>query len=192
VVGFVLGSVSESRLALLAEEASNLSLSYGTVGVTQLDERSSGRFRRDAYHVALPGRAGVFDRAVEVLRHWQAHTGAGLRVAPASAPIQMGVSVVVALSLPGMTAVAPCRIVWVLDEPDRFGFAYGTLEGHPESGEESFVVTTTASGVRFDVIGVSRPSSLLARLGGPVTRRIQITTTRRYLTAFAAAVSDLS
>jgi uncharacterized protein (UPF0548 family) len=30
----------------------------------------------------------------------------------------------------------PCRVVYVLDEPERRGFAYGTLPGHPESGEE--------------------------------------------------------
>ena len=35
---------------------------------------------------------------------------------------------------------APCRVVYVVDEPDRRGFAYGTLPGHAESGEERFVV----------------------------------------------------
>ena len=34
----------------------------------------------------------------------------------------------------------PCRVVYVVDEPDRRGFAYGTLPGHPESGEELFLV----------------------------------------------------
>ena len=28
---------------------------------------------------------------------------------------------------------APCRVVYVIDEPDVRGFAYGTLPGHPES-----------------------------------------------------------
>ena len=35
---------------------------------------------------------------------------------------------------------APCRVVYVVDEPDRRGFAYGTLPGHAESGEELFLV----------------------------------------------------
>ena len=36
--------------------------------------------------------------------------------------------------------VVPCRIVSVFKEVDSFGFAYGTLPGHPERGEESFVL----------------------------------------------------
>jgi uncharacterized protein (UPF0548 family) len=32
-------------------------------------------------------------------------------------------------------------VVWTVDEPNRIGFGYGTLQGHPESGEESFVVS---------------------------------------------------
>ncbi|SIP67631.1 hypothetical protein BN9982_740001 [Mycobacterium tuberculosis] len=31
---------------------------------------------------------------------------------------------------------APCRVVYVIDEPDVRGFGYGTLPGHPVSGEE--------------------------------------------------------
>lgn len=39
-----------------------------------------------------------------------------------------------------LTPNAPCQVVYVLDEPDRQGFAYGTLPGQPESGEEAFVI----------------------------------------------------
>ena len=34
----------------------------------------------------------------------------------------------------------PARVVYVIDEPLRKGFAYGTLPGHPETGEEAFIV----------------------------------------------------
>jgi uncharacterized protein (UPF0548 family) len=50
---------------------------------------------------------------------------------------------VLILSL-GVAAIrlrAPCRIVYVIDEPDRRGFAYGTLPGHPERGEEAFIIS---------------------------------------------------
>ena len=45
-----------------------------------------------------------------------------------------------------LTALRPglgiplCAVVWALDEPRRRGFAYGTLPGHPECGEESFLI----------------------------------------------------
>ena len=45
---------------------------------------------------------------------------------------------VVSRIAPGIAT--PCRVVYVIDEPSRRGFAYGTLPGHPESGEEAFIV----------------------------------------------------
>lgn len=106
---------------------------------------------------------------------------------PTDPPIVVGQTVVVALDLPGFSAVAPCRIVWVDDEPDRFGFAYGTLRGHPECGEESFVVHRSHAAVRFEIVAASRPAGLLPRIGAPVARLIQQRVTRGYLASLARA-----
>ncbi|MGP3635512.1 DUF1990 family protein [Streptomyces sp. 24-1644] len=40
----------------------------------------------------------------------------------------------------------PVLVVAVVDTPDRCGFAYGTLPGHPVSGEEAFVVSRAPDG----------------------------------------------
>ncbi|MFJ8345139.1 DUF1990 family protein [Streptomyces sp. NPDC094153] len=40
----------------------------------------------------------------------------------------------------------PVRVVAVVDTPDRSGFAYGTLPGHPVSGEEAFIVHRSPDG----------------------------------------------
>ncbi len=83
--------------------------------------------------------------------------------------------------------VAPCRVVQVVDEPGRRGFAYGTLPGHPEQGEESFVVSREADGtVTFTVTAFSRPGNLLTRVGGSFARRTQDLFIGRYLRAAAA------
>jgi uncharacterized protein (UPF0548 family) len=68
----------------------------------------------------------------------------------------------------------------------RFGFAYGTLPGHAESGEERFLVEwdRTGDAVRYDVLAFSRPRHPLARLGYPLTRRAQ----RRFARDSAAAM----
>ncbi|MFC6343752.1 DUF1990 domain-containing protein, partial [Nocardioides hankookensis] len=80
----------------------------------------------------------------------------------------------------------PCRVVYVVREPDRVGFAYGTLPGHPESGEERFEVARAADGtVTFEVTAFSRPATMLARLGGPIGRAVQDRITERYLNAAA-------
>jgi uncharacterized protein (UPF0548 family) len=95
-----------------------------------------------------------------------------------------------ALTLPLISAIAACRIIYVLDEPDTFGFAYGTLPAHPEQGEEAFIVRQNPEGVvTFAIVAFSRPRHRLARLGGPIARRIQLDTTRRYLDALKAFVA---
>ena len=76
---------------------------------------------------------------------------------------------------------APVRVVYLLDEPDRQGFAYGTLPGHPETGEEAFVLTRGADGrVTFAISAFSRPVSLLARVAGPAGVLTQRWVTGRY------------
>jgi uncharacterized protein (UPF0548 family) len=87
--------------------------------------------------------------------------------------------------------VAACRIVRVVDEPGRYGFAYGTLPEHPEEGEERFVVTRDEHDgmVVFEVVAFSRPHDLLTKLGGPVPRAIQTRATARYLEGMRAFVA---
>ena len=107
---------------------------------------------------------------------------------PAAAPVEGG-TVAVAAPLGPLTAVAVCRIVAVVQELDRYGFAYGTLPGHPEQGEEAFVVTRRGPRVTFTVTAFWKPAELLVRVGGPVSRRVQHTATMRYLDALAAFVA---
>jgi len=95
----------------------------------------------------------------------------------------------VAAPLGPLTAIAVCRVVAIVDEPDRYGFAYGTLPGHPERGEEAFVVQHANGRLVFRIMAFSKPAEVLARLGGPVTRRIQQATTTRYLQGLADFVT---
>ena len=109
-------------------------------------------------------------------------------MAPDAVDLEVGATVAVAVRVAFLTAVAPCRIVYVLDNADRFGFAYGTLAGHPERGEESFVVSRAGDRVTFDVVAFSRPAGALARLGAPIARAVQTSVTRRYLAGLKAYV----
>lgn len=76
---------------------------------------------------------------------------------------------------------APARVVYVVDELARKGFAYGTLPGHPESGEEAFVVEQTEDGsVWLEISAFSRPANFGWWLVYPVLRISQMLYTRRY------------
>lgn len=86
------------------------------------------------------------------------------------------------------TITAPVRVVYVIDEANRIGFGYGTLKGHPESGEESFVVEKRDDdSVWLTIRAFFRPSTWYYRLARPILRRKQATFTKRYLRALHPA-----
>lgn len=125
-----------------------------------------------------------FSAAGQRLLAWQAHERAGLRVAASSPRAEPGAVVVMRLGIGPVSVRIPCRVVYVVEEPDRVGFVYGTLPGHPESGEEFFLLERDDLGrVRFTVTAFSKPATLLARLGGPARQWAQHRMTTRYLDA---------
>jgi uncharacterized protein (UPF0548 family) len=170
---------AQRQLNRLAE----LPLTYPERGATALPELPGGYGTLQRSRVLGSG-AEVFERAAAGLMSWRMHHRAGLGIEADSPTAVPGSNVVVIIGRRPLALTAPCRVVYDVTEPRRRGFAYGTLPGHPESGEEAFVVTLDGDGqVVFTVRAFSRPASRLARLGGPVTRLAQDLATRRYLSA---------
>src|SRR6516164_10918085 len=125
------GKLEQVDLQALAE----LPLTYSEVGATAAGELPPGYG-----HLAASAQIGTgrerFEQAADAVMHWGMQRGAGLRVQASSEVVEVSAVVLVRMGfLP-----APCRVVYVVDEPDIRGFAYGTLPGHPESGEARFVV----------------------------------------------------
>jgi uncharacterized protein (UPF0548 family) len=181
-------SGDDRTLARLLDRAETEPLSYPEVGAS-LGVKPSG-YRHDDDSRVLGAGTSDFERAVAGLREWRAHRGAGVRVLTSAPSLTEGVNVAMALPLVGAYALATCRIVAVVDEPDRFGFAYGTLPAHPERGEEAFIVVRDSESVMFEVSAFSRPADVLARLGAPVARSVQRRVTVAYLDALAAHVAN--
>jgi uncharacterized protein (UPF0548 family) len=160
---------------------------YPEVGATREGALPAGYDRIEREHVVGSGRE-QFERASAAVFRWTAQRGAGLRIqasGPASTP---GTVVLMTAGLHRAGLDIPCRVVWTVDEPDRRGFAYGTLPGHPESGEESFVVALRPDGqVVYELRAFSRLATRLSRLGAPVSRRVQTLALDRYVTAIRKA-----
>jgi uncharacterized protein (UPF0548 family) len=98
--------------------------------------------------------------------------------------IANGMTAVLRIPLGPFHISAPLRVVYVIDEPHKAGFAYGTLRGHPESGEEAFVVEQRDDGsVWLTIRAFSRPANGWYRLASPILRRNQSKYTKRYLRA---------
>ncbi|OIJ65246.1 DUF1990 family protein [Streptomyces mangrovisoli] len=119
----------------------------------------------------------VFQRAAEAVLTWEMHRLMGLGITAAADRAAPDVDVTVTLA--GVVK-APCRVVWAVEQYRRAGWAYGTLDGHPESGEEAFVVDRTGDGtVWLTVAAFSRPNRWYSRAAGPATRALQHTYARR-------------
>ncbi|MFI1646642.1 DUF1990 family protein [Streptomyces avidinii] len=120
------------------------------------------------------GRA-VFERAGTAVTTFHAHRTSGMRVQADVGAVRPGSRVVVGIGLGPLRIDAPCQVIWTAYEPARIGFAYGTLAGHPECGEESFIVDVDPDGtVWFTVTAFSRPNTWYTRLAGPVVPFLQL------------------
>jgi uncharacterized protein (UPF0548 family) len=158
-------------------------LTYPEQGATRDGELPAG-YRHVQRRERLGDGEATFVRAAEALFGWQMHRGAGLAIINAPQRPEVGKVVVTRFGPPVLGPIAPCRIVYVVDEPRRRGYAYGTLPGHPESGEEAFIVEWASDdGVYLIIRAFSRPATLLAKLGGPLEILVQKIVTDRYVQA---------
>jgi uncharacterized protein (UPF0548 family) len=149
---------------------------YDAVGATR-----EGHCPPDFNPLHVRSRIGegvdVFERAANAVRTWEMHRAMGVGIQASAPEASPGVDVTVTL---GGVIKAPCRIVWTVDEPRRKGWAYGTLPGHPECGEEAFIVDRTGDGtVWLTITAFSRGAKWYARAGGAATRGLQHAYARR-------------
>ncbi|MEV6791718.1 DUF1990 domain-containing protein [Streptomyces sp. NPDC051320] len=117
----------------------------------------------------------VFEAAGAAVTTWRMHRQSGARVDTRSPRVETGTHVTLSLGLGPLRFYAPCEVVWTAYGTELIGFAYGTRAGHPECGEESFLVELAPDGtVWFDVTAFSRPGCWYTRLAGllvPVLQR---------------------
>jgi uncharacterized protein (UPF0548 family) len=145
--------------------------------------------------VKLGSGEQAFRRAVEALRQWRMFP-TWIRLWPAELPLAEGNVVAIVARCFGVWTVNACRIVYVVDEPgevQRYGFAYGTLQGHAMTGEERFLVTWDRSddSVWYDVWSFSKPGHWTARLAARLVRRIQRKFARESCAAMRTAVTSV-
>jgi uncharacterized protein (UPF0548 family) len=111
------------------------------------------------------------------------------------APISEGTVVGVLGRHFGVRSLNACRIAYTIEEENqslrRYAFAFGTLPGHVERGEERFTVEwhRADGSVWYEVFAFARPAHPLARVGSPFVRLVQRRFAVDSLRAMAAAVS---
>jgi uncharacterized protein (UPF0548 family) len=163
-----------------------LPVTYDAVGATNGGGPAPPGFVLDHNRQRLGRGEAAFTRAREDVRRWRVFPAPWTAIEPPDAPIAEGTVVAVLIRAVGLWWLNAARIVYVIDEPRRFGFAYGTLPGHVERGEERFLVEWLEDDeVWYDLRAFSRPRYWMVRLGRPIARMLQ----RRFARASKAAMA---
>lgn len=178
-----LGQPNAAKLDALLVQAQTSELTYDHARST-VDLRP-GQILSEHQLVLGTGDA-CFRRAVDRLRAWAPHHTIGALVHPSDAPVELGSTVLVVLPAGPFSIVVPDRIVAIIEAPRRVGFAYGTLEGHHERGEELFLIEhRQGDEVRATIRIDATEATLAARLAHPLVHRFQRRAAEGYLRGLA-------
>jgi uncharacterized protein (UPF0548 family) len=165
---------------------SDEALPYAEVGATRHDELPAG-YRHVRRRVWLGAGESVFTAVGSAVMAFGLQRRAGLRPVATADRAAPGVVVTGRFGLGPLSFPLPCRVVWAVEDEHSIGFGYGTLPGHPEIGEEAFVVRRDEGGdVWLTILAFSRPELWLVRLAGPVGHLMQDLVTARYVRAARA------
>jgi len=173
---FLIRKPSEESIRKFIASQRDSDFSYKEIGASR--EPVPLGYTVDHNRIRLGEGASCFARSVEAIKRWEMFNLGWVKLCWSDARVEKGTVVAVLAHHLGFWSLNACRIVYVIDEDGpirRFGFAYGTLSDHAESGEERFSVEwrNEDDSVWYDLLAFSRPNKLLARAGYPVARLLQ-------------------
>lgn len=174
------------KAALLAQRA----LSYDVVGGTAPAAEQWGRpdrWRAYEHTVRIGAGPELWDAASSAVLSWGVKTRSGFAVDPpleAGRRARQGERYWLVARLGPLRVREPVEIVTMISTHDRAALAYGTLEGHPVSGEEAFIVHRDGDGiVSLTLRSLTRAGQGLWRGLFPLILIAQRVYRRRYLRA---------
>jgi len=186
---FLIQRPDERVISRFLDSQRRLPFTYREVGASR--GIAPADYNVDHNRVRLGHGPEIFTKAVDAVRSWKMFEMSWIKVVPDAAAIAEGSCVAIVVHHFGFWSLNASRIVYVVDESSkRFGFAYGTLPGHVEQGEERFTVEyhPEDESVWYDLFAFSRPRHILARAGYPISRRLQARFARGSLRAMEEAV----
>ncbi len=119
------------------------------------------------------GRA-IFEKAKKNLCNWEHFPVEWAFIHPNTCRLEVGNVVAMSAKGFGFWWLNVARIVYTIDEPNRFGFAYGTLLHHVECGEELFELRIDEEEqVWYRIEAYSKPRYWMVRFAKPLARMLQ-------------------
>jgi uncharacterized protein (UPF0548 family) len=151
----------------------SLPFTYEPLFCTRTNTHPAG-FDADIQKVVIGKGAADFERAMTAILTWQMFPKPWTTIQPQTAPIVEGEQVTMYAQFFGIWWRNACRIVYLVDTPTSFGFAYGTTPGHLERGEELFLVEIDENDdVWYTIQAYSQPRHVFAKIGYPLMRMLQ-------------------
>jgi len=169
---------SQSSILLTLEVARELPIGYGAALNTQAGPdglRVPSGFVRDHTRSEIGHGAAAFEAAKSAFRRWEHFNLGWVRIANPKAPIKPAEIICMEAHTLGLWTVNFTRILYAIDEPQRFGYGYGTTAMHVERGEERFLLEFDPIGgaVSYELLAVSQPAHWMTWLGYPYARSRQ-------------------
>jgi uncharacterized protein (UPF0548 family) len=166
---------SPAAIQQFLDASRDLPLSYQPVGIVRqgpVDERF------DEEVVVIGHGDQDFERACAALAAWKQFDIGWVETFPKDAPVTAGTVVALLIRHLGFWSLNGCRVVYSAGSSKgapHFGFAYGTLINHAESGEELFevLIDQQRGDVTYRIRAMSWPQATLARVGQPFVRALQ-------------------
>ena len=169
---FKISEPNERDVELFIAGQRNLPFTYKEVGATNTTPPTG--YTVDHNRIQLGEGESTYECAVEALKNWQQFDLGWVTIVPRGVVVETGATVAVKARAFATWSLNACRVVYVIDEPRRFGFAYGTLPDHVERGEERFFVEwLDDDSVWYDILAFSRPQHPIVKLSAPLARRLQ-------------------
>lgn len=188
---FKLTEPSDQDVANFISSQRKSEFSYREVGATNTTPPVG--YRIDHNRIQLGRGEACYTRAVKVLKQWRQFELGWVTIVPRGVDVESGATVAVKARAFGTWSLSAARVVYVIDEPRRFGFAYGTLADHVECGEERFLIEWLEDdSVWYDILAFSKPRHPLVRATFPLARLLQKRFARESLLVVKAASSDVS
>ena len=173
---FLVRRPSPDHIARFLRESRDLPMSYSATEILKADTVREGV---EEVTVRIGHGKADFERARAALIAWKQFNIGWVETFPRLAPVAAGTVVAVLIRHLGFWSLNGCRVLFnvgSVDDPARFGFAYGTLTNHAENGEELFEVfiDPQTHEVRYRIRAISWPQAALARVGHPIVRMLQV------------------
>ncbi|HEX8888374.1 MAG TPA: DUF1990 domain-containing protein [Pyrinomonadaceae bacterium] len=167
---------AEVRAFLAAQ--SKLSFSYPEVGATRESFNPPAGYPINHYRGKLGTGAEDYEKALAALRSWRMYSLSWTKLYWPETEIKEGAVVAVLAKHLGLWWLNACRIIYTFTEDDeshRSGFAFGTLPGHVETGEERFTVELDdkSDEVFYELFAFAKPKLLIAKIAYPLIHSVQ-------------------